>query len=142
MMEISAQMLAPRRACLDEMHDAAAHELTVKLVKARGAARAFFRYQDAEAKRLGYKRQCEFAHLIAMGSLQSAPMLDEDEIEIVARWYHSLTEVNRFALVFQFDEIHGGIPWKRMRDKYRRGWNRDKFKHRIEVLLRDLGGRL
>lgn len=124
-------------------HEAAKDELYVKLMKARSAAKAFFRYQDAEAKKLGYKSGCEFAHLIANGTVSSPPYIDDAELEIVSRWFNAREPVNRWALLLQFDTINGGIPWIRMRDRYpREGWNRDKFNRRIKDLLRDLGGKL
>jgi hypothetical protein len=126
-----------------EMHEAAAHELTVKLVKARSAARAYFRLQESEAKRHDYPPRCEFAHLIASGTIHVPAYVDVAELEIVAEWLRVLAPVNQSAMLFQFDTIHGGVPWQRMLDKYPEGrWNRFKFNRRIEDLLRDLGGRL
>jgi hypothetical protein len=125
-----------------EMHEAAENELTAKLTKARYAAAAYFREQDADARRLGYKSHCEFAHLIARGVVKSPPVIDVEGMEIVGGWFNERTDVNQWALRFQFDTTHGGIAWKRMKEKYRQGWNRDKFNRRIRELLRDLGGRL
>ncbi len=132
-----------RQAALAAEHEAAKDELYLKLHKARNAAKAFFRYQDAEARRLGYKSGCEFAHLIANGTVNAPPVVDDAELELVSRWFNRREPVNRWALLLQFDTIHGGIPWIRMRDRYpREGWNRDKFNRRIKDLLRDLGGLL
>lgn len=120
--------------------EAADHEVNVKLVKARAAARYFFKCENSEAKRHDFASWCAFARCIPGGSIRSIPTLDMEQLEIVGTWFFSLTEVNRFALIFQFDTIGVGVPWKRAREKY--GWNRDKFNRRIESLLRDLGGKL
>ena len=130
-----------RAEALRAEHEAAAHELTVKLVKARAAARAYFHCQDSVAKKLGFKTHCEFAHLISNGTVPSPPFVDEGELDLVGRWHNNLHTVNQWALRVEFDRLHGGAAWERMRDRYRYGsWNRDKFNRRVKSLLRDLGG--
>ncbi len=130
-----------RAEALRAEHEAAKHELTVKLVKAKAAARAYFYSQDAIARKHGYPTHCEFAHLIANGTVNAPPQVDDEELDIVGRWFNERHSVNQWALRFQFDTVHGGIPWQRMRDRYRYGgWNRDKFNRRIKALLTDLGG--
>ncbi len=130
-----------RAEALRAEHEAAAHELTVKLLRAKAAARAYFYTQDLEAKKHGYPSHCEFAHLIANGTIPAPPRVDEEELDSVGCWFNGLHSINQWALRFQFDRIHGGIPWERMRDRYRYGmWNRDKFNRRVKALLTDLGG--
>lgn len=122
--------------------EAAALELNIKREKARNAFKYFMRVQESEAKRLGFASYTNFArYIITEGGRAPAKSVDINELEIVAAWFHRLTEVNQWIMVFQFDTIHGGVPWKRARDKYK-SWNRDKFNNRIDSLLRDLGGAL
>lgn len=116
------------------------NEIRLRLVRARAAAKRFFAFQEAEAKRLGYPSMAAFAKDIARGTVSLAPTPEDPEHEAVGDWFWKLTEVNRWALIFQFCRIDGRSPERLAKERF--NWGRDKFKERIEKLLRDLSGAL
>jgi hypothetical protein len=63
----------------------------------------FIRYQQAEARRLGYPIMSTFARDIARGTIGVGPPTEADPVmEAVAEFYHSLKEIERRILAEKY----------------------------------------
>lgn len=115
------------------------NELQAKLARARIAARQFFRAQDSEARKLGFRSYAAFARDLRSGAMRvQGWRLDDSELEMVGRWFFGLTAVNQWVLIFQYDELDERSPERRAKDHYH--WGRDKYQRRVKSLLTELGG--
>lgn len=127
------------RTVRDALQIEAENELRAKLIRARIAARQFFQAQDREARKLGFPSFSAFARNLQSGAMRvQGWRLDDSDLEMVGRWFFGLAWVNRWALIFQYDETNEGSPESRAKRHY--GWGRDKYQRRIKSLLTELGG--
>lgn len=116
------------------------HEHTVRMADARRAAGRYFGEQEKEARRLGFPTITAFYRERSRGTVSLLPTPDDEELDTVGQFLGELSDINRRAMVIQFDRIAGGPAHIRARRAF--GWNRDKFNRRIKTLLGWLAGQL
>ena len=101
----------------------------------------FIRYQQAEARRLGYPIMSTFARDIARGTIGAAPPTEADPVmDAVGDFYHGLKEIERRVLAEKY--LDCGTLYQRAR---RASMSRGKLQAVIDRLLERcfgyLGGR-
>jgi hypothetical protein len=91
----------------------------------------FIRYQQAEARRLGYPIMSTFARDIARGTIGCAPPTEADPVmDAVAEFYHGLKEIERRILAEKY--LGFGTKYERAR---RASMSRGKLESVINSLL-------
>jgi hypothetical protein len=136
-MEHSALAIGARIAPYKPDED---HEHTVRMTDARRAAARYFGEYEKEARRLGFPTITAFYKERSKGTVSLLPTPDDQELDTVGDFLKELSDINRRAMVIQFDRIADHPAHVRAKRAF--GWNRDKFNKRIKMLLGWLAGML
>jgi hypothetical protein len=78
--------------------------VALELRAADYAARHFVRTQGAEARKLGYPTMAAFAKDIARGTVSLLPTPDDERLEFIGRFFHTLPRPLQQALLVAYDD--------------------------------------